>query len=55
MPILELSTLGLGGIIGGLVTLPAVGFAVVPAFEKEERRNVDLGHRLLVGRHMERL
>ena len=40
---LELSTLGLGGIIGGLVTLPAVGFAVLPAFQKEERPNVDLG------------
>jgi Rieske Fe-S protein len=40
---LELSTLGLGGVIGGLVTLPAVGFAVIPAFEHEERPNVDLG------------
>lgn len=40
---LEFSTLGLGGVIGGVVTLPAVGFAVLPAFTREERREVDLG------------
>jgi Rieske Fe-S protein len=40
---LEASTLGLGGIIGGLVTVPAVGFMVVPAFVKQGYRNVDLG------------
>ena len=40
---LEFSTLGLGGVIGGIVTLPAVGFAVLPAFTREERREVDLG------------
>jgi quinol---cytochrome c reductase iron-sulfur subunit, bacillus type len=40
---LELSTLGVGGIIGGLVTLPALGFAVLPAFEHEKREDVDLG------------
>jgi menaquinol-cytochrome c reductase iron-sulfur subunit len=40
---LELSTLGVGGIIGGLVTLPALGFAVIPAFEHEKHKDVDLG------------
>jgi Rieske Fe-S protein len=40
---LEFSTLGLGGVIGGIVTLPAVGFAVLPAFTREEEHEVDLG------------
>jgi Rieske Fe-S protein len=40
---LELGTLGLGGVIGGLVTLPALGFAVLPAFEHHKRPDVDLG------------
>ncbi len=40
---LELSTLGVGGIIGGLVTLPALGFAVLPAFEHHKHASVDLG------------
>jgi Rieske Fe-S protein len=40
---LEFSTLGLGGVIGGIVTLPAVGFAVLPAFTREEQHEVDLG------------
>ena len=40
---LELSTLGLGGVIGGLVTLPALGFAVLPAFESHKHDAVDLG------------
>jgi Rieske Fe-S protein len=40
---LEFSTLGLGGVIGGIVTLPAVGFAVLPAFTRTEHRDVDLG------------
>jgi Rieske Fe-S protein len=40
---LELSTLGLGGVIGGMVTLPVVGFAVGPAFLKQGRKDVDLG------------
>jgi hypothetical protein len=35
---LEFSTLGLGGVIGGIVTLPAVGFAVLPAFQKQAAR-----------------
>ncbi len=40
---LELSTLGLGGVIGGLVTLPALGFMVMPAFLKQGSRVHDLG------------
>jgi Rieske Fe-S protein len=40
---LEASTLGLGAVIGGIVTLPAVGFAVAPAFVGQRDRNVDLG------------
>jgi Rieske Fe-S protein len=40
---LEASTLGLGAVIGGLVTVPAVGFMVVPAFEKQGYPDVDLG------------
>ena len=40
---LELSTLGVGGIIGGIVTLPSLGFAVIPAFEHAKRKDVDLG------------
>jgi Rieske Fe-S protein len=40
---LEFSTLGLGGVIGGIVTLPAVGFAVLPAFTRDETHEVDLG------------
>ncbi len=40
---LEASTLGIGGIIGGLVTVPAIGFMVVPAYVKQGYRNVDLG------------
>jgi Rieske Fe-S protein len=40
---LEGATIGVGGIIGALVTLPALGFAVIPAFESEKRPDVDLG------------
>jgi Rieske Fe-S protein len=40
---LEASTLGLGGLIGGLVTLPAVGFAILPSFVGQESHSVDLG------------
>jgi Rieske Fe-S protein len=40
---LELSTLGLGGVIGGLVTVPALGFMVMPAFLKQGQRDIDLG------------
>ncbi len=40
---LELSTLGLGGVIGGLVTAPALGFMVAPAFLKQGAKDQDLG------------
>ena len=40
---LEASTLGLGAVIGGIVTVPAVGFAVLPAFVKQHAHEVDLG------------
>src|ERR671934_842965 len=40
---LENVTLGLGAIIGGVVTVPAVGFAVLPAFLKQHGHEVDLG------------
>jgi len=40
---LEGATLGLGGVIGGIVTLPAVGFALLPAFVDQEAHEVDLG------------
>ena len=40
---LESATLGLGGVIGGLVTLPVLGFAVLPAFESHKAKDVDLG------------
>lgn len=40
---LELTTLGLGGVIGGIVSLPIIGFAVLPAFTGQESDTVDLG------------
>jgi Rieske Fe-S protein len=40
---LELSTLGLGGVITGIVTVPILGFAVLPAFVDQELDDVDLG------------
>jgi len=40
---LEFSTLGLGAVIGGLVTVPALGFMVGPAFLKQGRKDVFLG------------
>jgi Rieske Fe-S protein len=40
---LEVSTLGLGAVIGGLVTLPVLGFMVGPAFMKQGVKSVDLG------------
>ena len=40
---LELSTLGVGGIIGGIVTAPAVGFMVAPAFLKQGTKDHDIG------------
>jgi menaquinol-cytochrome c reductase iron-sulfur subunit len=40
---LELTTLGLGGVITGIVALPIVGFAILPAFTGQELESVDLG------------
>jgi Rieske Fe-S protein len=40
---LEFSTLGLGGVIGGLVTAPALGFMVAPAFLKQGEKDIDVG------------
>jgi menaquinol-cytochrome c reductase iron-sulfur subunit len=40
---LEGSTLGLGAVIGGLVTVPALGFMVIPAFKDQGYPDVDLG------------
>ena len=40
---LEGATLGLGAVIGGIVTLPAVGFAILPGFVKQNAHDVDLG------------
>jgi Rieske Fe-S protein len=40
---LEASTLGLGALIGGIVTVPALGFMVVPAFVDQGEEDVDLG------------
>lgn len=41
---LEGATLGLGGVIGGLVTVPALGFAVLPSFTNQEDHDVELGN-----------
>jgi Rieske Fe-S protein len=40
---LEGATLGLGAVIGAIVTLPAVAAAVVPGFLKQKAHKVDLG------------
>ena len=40
---LEGATLGLGGLIGGLITVPVAGFAVLPGFLGQKRHEVDLG------------
>jgi Rieske Fe-S protein len=40
---LEGATLGLGAAIGAVVTIPAVGFAVVPAFVDQGNPDIDLG------------
>lgn len=40
---LEASTLGLGGVIGGIVTLPVLGFAILPPFIKQGHPEVDVG------------
>src|SRR5216110_414369 len=40
---LETAPLGLGAVIGVVVTVPAVGFAVLPAFKHQHQHEVDLG------------
>lgn len=40
---LEAATLGIGGIIGGVVTIPVAGFAVLPSFLGQKQHKVDLG------------
>ena len=40
---LEGATLGIGGVIGAIVTLPAAGFALLPGFVKQKSSEVDLG------------
>jgi menaquinol-cytochrome c reductase iron-sulfur subunit len=40
---LEISTLGLSQVIGGLVTLPVLGFAVLPPFLKQGFKDHDVG------------
>jgi Rieske Fe-S protein len=40
---LEISTLGLGAVIGGVVTAPALGFMVAPAFLNQGQKDLDLG------------
>ncbi len=40
---LEVSTLGLGGVIGGLVTVPVLGFSLVPSLLKQGVKHQDVG------------
>jgi menaquinol-cytochrome c reductase iron-sulfur subunit len=40
---LEGATLGLGAVIGGIVTVPILGFAIGPVFEHQHHQEVDLG------------
>ncbi len=40
---LEGATLGLGGVIGGLITVPVAGFALLPSFLDQPQTRVDLG------------
>ena len=40
---LEATTLGLGGVIGGLITVPVTWFAVVPTFLDQKHEDVDIG------------
>jgi menaquinol-cytochrome c reductase iron-sulfur subunit len=40
---LELSTLGVGAAIGALVTIPALGFMIAPAFVDQGDEDVDIG------------
>jgi Rieske Fe-S protein len=40
---LEGTTIGLGAVIGGIITVPVAGFAVLPGFVGQKRHKVDLG------------
>lgn len=40
---LEAVTLGLGGVIGGVVTVPVLGFTVLPAFIDQGHDEIDVG------------
>ncbi len=40
---LEASTLGLGAVMGGALTVPAVGFMIAPAFEQQRHGDANLG------------
>jgi len=40
---LAASTLGLGAVIGGVITLPVLGFAVLPSFTNQHDPDIDLG------------
>ncbi|MDQ3066139.1 MAG: Rieske 2Fe-2S domain-containing protein, partial [Actinomycetota bacterium] len=40
---LSAATLGLGGVIGGLITVPVLGFAVLPSFIGQDAQDVELG------------
>jgi Rieske Fe-S protein len=40
---LSAATLGLGGVIGGVITAPVLGFAVLPSFTNQRETEVDLG------------
>jgi Rieske Fe-S protein len=40
---LAASTLGLGAVIGGVITLPVLGFMVLPSFTNQHEPEVDLG------------
>ncbi len=40
---LAATTLGLGAVIGGIITVPVLGFAVLPSFTNQNEPDVDLG------------
>ena len=40
---LSAATLGVGAAIGGIITVPVLGFAVLPSFTGQEDQSVDLG------------
>jgi Rieske Fe-S protein len=40
---LEMTTLGLGGVITAIVAVPVTAFAIIPAYTRDEPEGVDLG------------